>query len=433
MQKLKLVLLIIGISLLLFLGYSLSLYHTGSNAFNVDSALIEFKLPKSAKTEKTDEIKRLQDELSKTSDPLLQSPLEAQLANLYVAEAKNTAQLRFYDEAEATALSSLKKSPGGIPATMALSKVLSARHEFSKALALLAELPVKSKNAEEILYLTAVNQIALGEFDLALQSVNSLIRVSPNLSSATLKALVFDHLGQDDLAFYYFKRALQLEDVGESTQAILTRGQFATFLIKKGNYHDAIKLCDAALKISPDNAYNKLVKAQALNSLKRYSEAYELLTESFSQAREPIYLLNMVYSLRLLNREADFATLSKEAIQIYENEIKKNPYGHLLDLASLYYVTSDFEKAIKTVQLDQQNRTGLRGNLILAKSLIQLGKNLEARELIEKQISAGSTDVVLFLLMLKLQTDNNELQTLYFQRSKLNNANYNAELLLALP
>ena len=362
----------------------------------------------------------------------------AELANLYISEAKKSGLSEYYNEAERLANQSLKLGPkekSARSADLTLVKVLSARHQFSEALVKLEKISINSRNSPEIVYLRAIVHLALSEFSEALDDVNVLIKVKPDISSATLKALVLGQLGQDDLAFYYFKKALQLEDIGEQGQSVLTRAQFAQFLIKKGEYNQALHLCDSGLKIIPTNSYLKLVKAQAFNSQKKYLEAYDLLSKAFAESKEPTYLLNMLFSLKLLKRDSDFKVLSEQVLKIYEKEAEQNSYGHLLDLASVYYILNEFKKAEQTVILDQRNRSNLRGNLILAKALIKLKQTEQARDVLESQIAMGSTDVSLFYLMMDiLEGENNKkLRDLYFQRTVKNNSNFNSELLFNIP
>lgn len=421
---------LLGFLLIIFINH----FYANSN-FRIDKSEIKYKFPPADKAASGSEIALLKEQLEKTTDATSRALAQAQLAQLYVTEAKKTSQEKLYTEAQSLAESSLKVIPKNKNAVLALSKVMSARHEFNTALTLLDELPGPGPKNEETAYLRAVDLMSLSKFDEAYESADYLTTVSPGIGTATLKALLLGQMGQDDLAFYYFKRALQLEDVGEDTQSVITRGQFATFLIKKGNYSDAILLCDSALEIQPANAYVKLVKAQAFNAQKKYSQAYELMSTAFSESKEPIYLLNMVISLKLLNRETDFKVLADEALKIYLSDIAQNRYGHLLDLAALYYVRGEFDKSSESILKDQQNRHNVRGDLMLAKIYIQTKKEKEARSIIEKQIAKGSTEPALFYLMQSILTGENSktLKDLYSQRAKNSNPDFNPDLLLKIP
>lgn len=381
-----------------------------------------------------DEIAVLKKRIEQDKNTLSVAMDMAQLADIYVSQAKKTGSNDFYREAELLADRSLVLVPKNADAVLVKVKILISRHDFKQAFEMLNQISQPGKNVPEVAYLRAIIHLALSEFPEALAQINYLIKAKPDSGSATLKALVLGHMGQDDLAFHYFRRALQLEDIGEEAQSVLTRAQLAQFFIKKGEYQMANRVCDAGLSIMPGNPFLNLVKAQVLNSQKKYKEAYELLSKAFAASREPTYLLNMLFSLKVLKREADFKILADEALKIYQSEAKET-YGHLLDLASVYYVLNDFEQAEKTILLDQQNRKNLRGDLILAKIYIHQKKYEKARDILELQIAKGATDVSLFYLMMIVlkESKNQVLYDLFSERVLKNNTDYNDEFLMTIP
>ena len=428
--------LFFAFSLLLFWFHAFSL--KAGPEFNLTESEIAYKFTITPVDTTQSEISNITQRITAQIKSPTSTQDLAELANLYISEAKKTGNSDYYSEAEKLAVKSLTLGPkdkSAKAAKLAIVRVLTARHQFREALQTLEEFPEGSKNSPEVVYLRAIIHLALSDFSAAFNEANTLIKVKPDIGSATLKALVLSQLGQDDLAFHYFKKAVQLEDIGEQVQSVLTRAQFAQFLIKRGEYDKALLLCDSGLKIIPTNAYLKLVKAQAFNSQKKYKEAYELMSKAFAESKEPTYLLNMLFSLKLLKRETDFKILSDEVLKIYIKEAEQNSYGHLLDLASVYYILNDFEKSAKTVLLDQQNRNNLRGDLILAKALIKLNKTEKAREVLEAQIAKGSTEVSLFYLMTELLEgeNNKKLRDLFTQRIAKNNSNFNLDLLFSIP
>ena len=277
--------------------------------------------------------------------------------------------------------------------------------------------------------------IALSQFPEALLQINYLLKIKPDIGSATLKALVLSHMGQDDMAFYYFKRALQIEDLNEELQSVFTRAQLAQFLIKKGNYNQAIDLCDAALKIVAINTFIKFVKAEALAAQKKYTMAYNLYENAFAQSKEPIYLLHMIFMTKILNKKSDFKILTDQALKIYQKDVQDNPYGHLLDLAELHYVMDNYKESLNVLLESRKLRKSLRSEVLLSKLLLKLNKPEQAKDILEAQIAAGSTDVSLFYLILDiLKGDNNkELREIYTKKIKTNNSKFNSENLMVIP
>jgi hypothetical protein len=77
----------------------------------------------------------------------------------------------------------------------------------------------------------------------------------------------------------------------------------------------------------------------------------------------------------------------------------------------------------------------LRTDLLLAKNLIQTKKLEAARDLLESQIAKNTTDVTVYYLMLEMLTENHNknLRKIYLARARLNNENFNQDMLMKIP
>jgi len=423
------------VALGVILSVGIYVFKSNPQAYKISASEIEYKF-ESANSTQQSEFDFVKKKVESTGNPDLLDL--ASLADLYVTEAKKTGNTAYYDKAEKLAQSILKQSLNQAiqlkSAHLTMVNVMTARHQFKEALEKLDKI-FGVQMSEDTAYPKALIYLALNKFDDAFAQINFLIKAKPSMATATLKALVLSHVGQDDLAFHYFKRAIQLEDINENSQSVLTRGQFATFLIKKGQYADAIKICDTALKIIPANNFIKHVKAQAYNAQKDYEKAYQLLSAAFAESKDPVYLLQMVYSLKLLNKENDFNILTNQAIAIFKTEVELKNYGHLADLAGLYYVMGDDQNAIRTVMLDQESKKTLRTDLILAKALIRTKKTEQARDIVEGQIAKNSTDASLDYLMVEILNGNSNknLREIYLSRAKAKNNKFNLDQMMKIP
>lgn len=358
----------------------------------------------------------------------------ATLADMYTSEAKRVGSIAYYDKAEDVAKAAIKLNEKNKTAQLVLLKIKIARHQFLEALADIDKIFGKVLHEDSAALRTSIF-MALGQFPEAMVQINYLLKAKPDIGSATLKALVLSHVGQDDLAVYYFKRALQIEDLNEELQSVFTRAQLAQFLIKKGNYEQAIDLCDMALKIIPTNSFVQFVKAEALTAKKKYQLAFELYQNAFAQSKEPVYLLHMVFMSKILKKEEDFKVLADQALRIYQMEVQNNQYGHLLDLAELHYVMDNYQDALKVLMQNRELRKNLRSEVLLAKTLIKLNKPDQAKEILEAEIASGSTNVSLFYLMIDILKGehNKALREIYVYKINMNNSNYNSDILMVIP
>lgn len=429
------VLLCVFLGLIVALFFFLAGYYLKSESprskFNLELQDLKYKFPNQNAT-LASELTIYQERFNLLTNP---SDLDySTLAELHIGSAKRNGSSTSYDTAEKLAQSSLKLNQRNKVAHVVLIKVLIARHQFQEALLKIDEIFGAEISAESA-GLRSMVHLALGNYQRALVEINQLIKLKPDLGSATLKALALGHVGQDELAKHYFLRALQIEDLNEELQSTYTRGQLAQLLNKKGHYKQALALCDLALEISPKNPFIFFVKAESLIAQKDYHQARTLLQDAFIASKDPVYLLHMIFIAKILKKENDFKALSERALKIYETEVESNQYGHLADLASLYYVMGDFEKSHTLLQRNRKIRMTLKAEIALAKNLIQLKKPETAREIVEAQILIGATDVSLFYLMLDLlKGDHNEnLRRIYQQKIKANNSRFNSDILMVIP
>jgi tetratricopeptide (TPR) repeat protein len=359
----------------------------------------------------------------------------AQLANLYIAKAKRYSKAEYYDQAQTITQKSLSLLPQNKPALLSQSKIFAARHQFGDALRTLDLLTQSHPEDSESAYLKAVNYLAIGNYAEALKKINTTLNQKPDLASATLKAVILSHIGQDDLAFYYFKKSLFIEDIGEEFQSTITRGQFAQFMAKKGEYQLAHQICDAGLKINPDSPYLKSVKAQILIQQKSYSAANKLAEQAFSTSKDPLHLLTLIYTLKILKQEDSVETLSQQLKKTLTEDLEKNEYGHLIDLSAVYFLQGNYDLSEKTLLQDSKNRKNSKANLMLAKIYYLQNKLQLSKELCEEEVLKGTTESAFYYLMSDIlkQQKNFELSETYLNLAKKLNKNFNYEILYQVP
>ncbi len=424
-------LVVFGLSLIFILVLVATFRNSSRHSYKIELSKVNYKFP-TTQFAATSEMIQFKEKIEQSASP---SDIDlALLADLYLTHAKKSGTLSSYDAAEKYAQSALKINVRNKNAQIVLVKIMIARHQFQEALSRLDELVGKGFTDVGASLRTSI-YLALGRFPEALSQVNFLIKEKPDLGSATLKALVLSHMGQDELALHYFMRAIQIEDINEEVQSVFSRGQFAQFLIKKGNPEQALELCNLALKIIPISPYIQFTKAQAFIAKKEYKSAYQSLQLAFAQSKEPVYLLNMIYVSKLLKKEDDVKVLSEQALEIYLTEVKMNQYGHLVDLANLYFVTGQFQDAYRIHLQNRSLRKVFRSEISLAKTLIKLNRPEEAREILEEQIAIGATDVEADFLMLEILKGEQsaDLREIYKAKIAENNPSYNDEILMVIP
>lgn len=402
-----------------------------SPTYNLSASDFEYKYEQAISDNLEAEFLQLQKNETKISD----AKNTAQLANLYVAKAKRSGNSEYYDQAEVLAKKSLSLKPENKLAVLVQSKIFAARHQFSDAIKTLDLAAGAQSSDPESAYLKSVSFLGLGDYSEALKSINITLNQKPDLASATLKAVILSQIGQDDLAFYYFKKSLAIEDIGEEFQSTITRGQFAQFLTKKGQHQLAHEVCDSGFKINPSSSYLKFIKTQILIQQKKYTLANKYIEEAFASSKDPLHLLSLLVSLKTLNQTENLKVLSAGLINSLSEELKKNEYGHLVDLASVHYLLGEYEISEKILLEDVKNRKSSRANLILAKIYYLQNKFDKAKEKSEEEIFNGTTEAAFYFLMSDVlnQQKNKDLSLTYLNLAKRYNSNFNSEIMYQIP
>ena len=102
----------------------------------------------------------------------------------------------------------------------------------------------KKSTAAEVNVSLAQNYLEQGKYEIALDKLQKALAIDPKSTSAhTVMAVLYERIGNDDLARTYYKRAAEL-----SPDAGATNNNYGTFLCQKAQYADADKHFQRALE-----------------------------------------------------------------------------------------------------------------------------------------------------------------------------------------
>jgi tetratricopeptide (TPR) repeat protein len=240
-QKLLLTIALSGI------GISIAIY-TVLSAPHIKSAWqYPFQRPEVGKV-----TKNIQQEIAFYQQRIQQQPSagldRAALAQAYLKMARATGESSWYLLAQQTAEQSLINLPvHNYGAIIVLAKVAGAKHDFTRSISLLKQLPPEA----EALSLLATNYLALGDVKTARQNADTLVQRMPTLSNFALKALVEVAQGQDAAAVRDFKAAIASEEPEEAGSSAWVRTLLGRFYYKRGQLQRAEELYQSALQILP--------------------------------------------------------------------------------------------------------------------------------------------------------------------------------------
>jgi tetratricopeptide (TPR) repeat protein len=175
------------------------------------------------------------------------------LAVAYVRRVRETDDVSYYDQAEASLQKSLKISPSNIEAQKASVMILLGRKQFQEALDLAKALNRKTPDDVLIYGLVADADIELGNYKDAETAAQWMLDLRPGnvpglLRGARLRGLY----GDVDGAIEFFSQAYQQTPPTQTEDLAWILTQMADLKLSGGNVDAAEKLLHSALETFPD-------------------------------------------------------------------------------------------------------------------------------------------------------------------------------------
>lgn len=329
------------------------------------------------------------------------------LAALYFAEGKTSGNLEWFNKAELMAKKSLALQPTmNAGAKLILAKILGAQHFFKDSTALATEIYKEDSSKTSALSIAATAYLARGELQKATELGDQYVDQTPGLESYGLRALIMESQGRRNEALSDFKRALQIEDVGEMQESAWVRCMMARTLVHQGDYKHAHELLDVALKIIPDYhlAYDLLGDLSQREGDFNSAEKYFKL--AFQSSKQLAYLIHES-KLKQIQGEKDLAIeIQNQAEKLIRDEVNKNGYGHRLDLATILLdrgQPKDISEALKLAEEEVKNRQGVLVLKVLAQAQLANRQKAQALKTMRQILQTGVRDSEYYLEMARVE------------------------------
>jgi tetratricopeptide (TPR) repeat protein len=393
-------LLMFGIS---GIGVSIAVY-TVLSAPRINSAWqYPFQPPEVGKT-----TKNIQREIAFHQQRIQQQPnagLErAALAQAYLKMARATGDSSWYLLAQQTAEQSLVNlNVHNYGATIVLAKVAAAKHDFTRSLSLLKQLPPQA----EALSLLTTNYLAVGDTISARNTADTLVKRMPTLNNFAIKALVEVSQGQDEAALRDFQAAIAAEEPEEAGSSAWVRTLLGRFYYKRGQLQQAEELYRSALQILPK--YPPALLNMAELSVRRWQadptqtkyqqQAIELYDRFFltNQKAPTIYdhvALRGLARVQRLQGDTTKADLTwEQAVSRLRSDL--TGFGHRRELAQLLMERGqdkDFTEALASIQAEIKIRQDPETWDTVAAVYLWIGKLEAAQQAIEMALKSGIKD-----------------------------------------
>ncbi len=315
------------------------------------------------------------------------------IGGLLFSEFKATKNSSYLKEAEAAARKSLALMPSLNPAGKnLLSQCLDQRHQFVEAIRLAKEVLKDKPGQSSALSLLVTAQIALGDYEEALEAAFHYSRVKPEPQSFAVLGLALSQRGRFEDASAAFETALQLERSSDDAKsAAWMRSIFARLLIRHGDIDHADALLSEALQIIPDHPLALSLKGEMFERRGNFQETARYYLNAFESSKETPYLISYARVLEKIGRAGEAKTLRLQAASIIRENLK-NPQestGHRLELAELLLTENNWKEALPLLEEELKVRHSHEIHFALSRAHYLKGDVAKSMEYWDKVLAVG--------------------------------------------
>ena len=316
------------------------------------------------------------------------------------------------DAAEEVFVEARTKVKGNLSSELQISKILGeiyiANHQPKKFLVLANDLAKQYKNDTATLSLLADAQVANGEFNEAISTLNKVIQLdSKNAEAQFLLAQLLSNTNS--------KKSEVIDLLDKAAKAIdnpLEVLIFKTsFLVKTGDFKRAHVVAEQVSDNYPGQGLGKKLQGDIYFTEKKYEDALNSYQQAYQKRSNLVTLDAILLTLNKQNKQL-------QAIELLEQELKKNKANIPVEfrLAEAYLAAAKYDEAIQhyeSILNNEKDNALLLNNLAWAYSQKNIPKALVFAEKAYKQApNSGAIADTLGYLLLKDGKKEKSLDTL---------------------
>jgi tetratricopeptide (TPR) repeat protein len=304
--------------------------------------------------------------------------------------ARETSDVRYYNQAEETLKKSFEISAGNFDGERIRVWLLLGKHEFARARE--AAMQLNKRNPDDVMvygFMTDAN-VELGKYKDAEKSAQMMLDLRPgNMPGITRGAYLRELFGDVDGALELMNMALTSTPPTEVEDAAWITTQIAHLNLSVGRIAEAENQLQQALRLFPGYHYALGNLAKVRIQQKRFAEAVDLLQQRYAAAPHAENLYDLAEALELAGRktQADAAFQEFEKKSLAETGIADNSNHELI----LYYADHKKQpyKALEVAEREYARRHDILTLDCYAWALHTSGQDREARKQIDAALSVG--------------------------------------------
>ena len=315
------------------------------------------------------------------------------LAVAYVRAARETGDFSLNSKAEAAVGRALELEPENLNSQKIRTSLMLTFHRFAEALESATRLQPKSPQDAFFYGVLTDANVELGNYKEAIDAVQKMVDLRPNMESYARVSYVRYLHGDADGAIEAMRTAAQIADPTQKEPQAWCLVHLGDEFFKIGNYTEAEKQYETALKVFPDYHFALAGKGRARAAQNDYQSAIELLTASNNRVPnvENVIFLGDVYSKI---GKPDEANKQYELAQFIEQQ-----FGNL-DQRRLALLWADhdtkLDEALAIAAREHAARNDIFTADIYAWCLFKKGRFQEAKSAVAEAMRLKTKDARIF-------------------------------------
>ncbi|HJZ50460.1 MAG TPA: tetratricopeptide repeat protein [Roseiflexaceae bacterium] len=385
------ILLIVVLSLL-GLGGALGLAVTRYSATPQAPALATERLREAASQRPVDKTDQL---IWDYQQRVRQNPEDVQsyavLGAAYVQKARDTGDPTYYGKAQAVFDQALKRDPQNVEALIGAGTLANARHQFREALQLGEQARAINPTVPRIYGVIADAQTELGMYDQAVQTLQTMIDMRPDLSSYSRVSYARELRGDLEGAIEAMQEAVTAGGPASENSAWV-RVQLGNLYFAQGDLARAEQEYQHTLTLLPDYVYAQAGLGRVRAAQGRLDEAIGFYQKAIARMPLPEFVIALGETQQAAGHEAE-AAKQYELVRAMQQLFKANGVDTDLELA-LFDADHGQDRAgtVTLARAAYARRPSVKAADTIAWALFKAGQTAEARRYADEALRLGTHD-----------------------------------------
>jgi tetratricopeptide (TPR) repeat protein len=318
----------------------------------------------------------------------------AVLGAAYLQKARDTGDPTFYGKAQAAIDAALQHDPQNVDALIGAGTLANARHQFHDALRLGEQARALNPTVPRVYGVIADAQTELGMYDRAIQTLQTMIDMRPDLSSFSRVSYARELHGDLDGAIAMMQAAVQAGGPSSENSAWV-RVQLGNLFFAQGDLAAAEQQYQGTLTLLPDYVYAQAGLARVRAAQGQVRAAVALYQHAIARMPLPEFVIGLGELYQADGQPAE-AAKQYELVQAMQQLFKANGVDTDLELA-LFDADhgADAGATVALARAAYARRPSIKAADTLGWALLRAGQVDEARRYANEALRLGTRDALM--------------------------------------